>query len=145
MASSFTYRIRSSLWVAPLPYKQVVKYGIEDIPEWIIDTVQMNTPNKTYSEKDSAGDTILHYLIYTEKHKAVSFMLEAGANPNDQNKYGDTCLSLIILFWKRGEQFNDVVKLMMRYGANPYIKNNIGVSAYDMASDEVREMFNEIF
>lgn len=125
-----------------LTFAEVTKnYG--NVSEWLIRDIKND---RLSTEKDCRGETILHHCIYEEKYDTIVYLLERGhVDPNEKNSYGDTALSLMILFWKRNDFFEKIVRLMMKYGANPYIKNNNGISSYDLANDEVKEMFSEIF
>ncbi len=47
--------------------------------------------------KDKDGDTLLHKAILSKDEALVKLLLEAGANPDIQNKWEQTPLHLIML------------------------------------------------
>ena len=54
-------------------------------------------------------------------------MLESAANR--QNRHGQTPLHLATALWQQ-----DFVELLIQSGANPYIKNSKGFTAFDIAA-----------
>jgi ankyrin repeat protein len=59
--------------------------------------------------------------------------LERGADPNIQNRFGDTPLHKAAL---RGHV--DVVKLLLVYGADPTVEDKVGKTPLDLAKAEGR-------
>ena len=58
-------------------------------------------------------------------------LLELNANPNKKTTIeGDTPLIVAL-----EEGYSDIVKLLLENGADPTIRNNKGISAYDLALD----------
>lgn len=78
----------------------------------------------------------------------MPIILKAGANPNNQNKRGDT--SLMIALEKPRRFLFKIVELLIQYGANPNIQNKYQHDAYYMlnrirgflSNDQYQEILN---
>ncbi len=98
-----------------------------DSPRYRINVSALNEP--LYLD---SGNYVLH-AIPCQKGE-VGFartqrLLEAGVNPNVQNKSGDTPLHLA------ARKYNvALIKLLMEHGANPHIQNSKGVTALEECS-----------
>lgn len=80
--------------------------------------------------QDNDGYSPLSYAASGQKYECTQVLCEAGAKINLQDKWGNTALSRAVY----NSRDNDRVSiLLLRYGANPDIKNYYGVSARDTA------------
>jgi ankyrin repeat protein len=80
---------------------------------------------------DKSGFTALHFAAQ-EQHAAVAVVLiEAGADLNARNRFGNTPLS-VALFAVR-DRDGAVVRALLDAGADPDVENNYGVSARGLA------------
>lgn len=71
------------------------------------------------------GDTILFHSMY---YNTLKYFLDHGADPNIQNKYGKTAL-MSLLEWPTSTDIENI-RLLIHYGANPYIRNNFKWDAF---------------
>lgn len=82
--------------------------------------------NKDYI--DEYGNKI-NDIVYKLYNKIAENLLNHGANPNiGRDEYGDTVLHNAVTY---GE--TDIVELLLEKGANPFIKDSNGETAYDIA------------
>lgn len=82
--------------------------------------------NKDYI--DEYGNKI-NDIVYKLYNKIAENLLNRGANPNiGRDEYGDTVLHNAVTY---GE--TDIVELLLEKGANPFIKDSDGETAYDIA------------
>lgn len=80
---------------------------------------------------DDAGFTPLHFAAQEALPDAARLLLEAGADPNIKDWWGNPPLFRA----KMSEQGVEVIKILLDAGADPFISNNYGVSAADVAFD----------
>lgn len=109
---------------------------------------------------DREGRTLLMYAVLYERHSIVKYLLEHNANLSQQDKHKFTALhfsaqvgnvEIVETLLRAGADVNskddfgnspimkckyntpvDVFKLLVGYGANPFQKNNFGMSAVDI-------------
>lgn len=79
---------------------------------------------------DADGLTPLHGAAIYNNHGAAKALLEAGAQPDIEDKYGNTPLSRAVHSY--GDDLS-VISLLLRYGADPLHKNKFGVNPYELA------------
>ena len=79
----------------------------------------------------SVGGVCLHEASWRGYPAIVILLLAAGANVDKQANDGDTPLMLAA-----GYDRIEVVKELLKAGANKKLKNNAGETAYDQASKE---------
>lgn len=75
--------------------------------------------------------TLLHAMAELEEYKLVIQMINEGINVNALNCYGSTALHY-------AAEANDeiMVKILLKGGCNPDIRNNGGYKAEDLTSNE---------
>ncbi|MBM9548307.1 ankyrin repeat domain-containing protein [Leptospira sp. 201903074] len=83
--------------------------------------------------EDSDGNTVLLAMINmgndtTDKPKLFQILLYAGANPNHQNKEGNTALHLSVI----GHSFA-ILELLTKQNVDPSLRNQKGVTALGQA------------
>lgn len=84
---------------------------------------------------DSEGYTPLHLMAYMRSRlrshpRAVRLLLNAGAQVDAQNSFGDTPLSLVSACADFDENIYRSMSLLLDAGADPHLKANDGMSAY---------------
>lgn len=80
-------------------------------------------------------DSLLHTAVKVENRNAVDLLLGEGADPNYQNRFGDTplhsaCMARDVRLLKRA-----IVKELIRYGALVNLKNKEGLTPIDVARE----------
>lgn len=91
-------------------------------------------------------NTILHLVVLnfyslTDAAKVVTMLLGFGANPNSQNDKGETPLHLACQATRRDP---DIVKILLKYGADPLLRTKDGKQAIDFLGNHdpySREIF----
>lgn len=79
--------------------------------------------------KNKGGTCALEYCVYGEIDvDLIKLLLDKGANVNSCNKKGETPL-----FWATLFQKEEIVRLLLRAGADPGAKTNSGFLGFDMA------------
>lgn len=98
--------------------------------------------------------TPLNTAIREKNYEAVKILLENNADPNLEDKVCDTPLmvaiknlnSRIIFITENDKLINlNIIKLLLYYGANPYLKNLYEDSAFNKAKDENLENIVTLF
>lgn len=80
------------------------------------------------SIQDELGYSALHAAVNSNNELITKILLEHDAPVNALDKYGNSSLG-------RASHLNiGIIKLLLNYGADPFIKNNYGVSPYDRFS-----------
>lgn len=94
---------------------------------------------------DDNGWTPLHFAAKSNAADATAVLLEAGASVDARDANGNTPLFTAV-FNSRG--YGEVIKLLRVGGANPYAKNNHGVSPLSLACTisnfDVRQFFRDL-
>jgi ankyrin repeat protein len=95
--------------------------------------------------KDVNGHTPLHIAAQEQKPHTVEALLDAGAEIEAKDKNGHTPLAQAV-FYSRGD--GDTIRLLRGRGADPYAKNNHGVSPIDtarqIANYDIAQYFNDL-
>ena len=79
---------------------------------------------------DNLGFTPLHFAAQSQCAEVVLMLVEKGAEIDKKNSVGNTPLGLAI-FNYRGD--GEVIKILLKAGANPNLQNNAGVSPKTLA------------
>jgi uncharacterized protein len=74
--------------------------------------------------------TALHFAARDQNEKIVQILLEAGAYVNPIDIFGNTPLWRSVM---NSTSNLTVMQELIKYGANPYMKNNNGVAPIDVA------------
>lgn len=77
------------------------------------------------NSQDKDGDTLLHSAVGWSNKNMINLLLQNGANPNVQNKLGETP------FFNENEP--EMVALFVKYKANADIANKAGINALQRA------------
>ncbi|QYH37648.1 ankyrin repeat domain-containing protein [Algoriphagus sp. NBT04N3] len=80
---------------------------------------------------DKNGWSPLHFSVNENLIELVQILLENGAEVNSQDNFGNTVLWRAV-FSSKGK--GEVIEKLLKYGADPEIKNNYGISALDLAN-----------
>lgn len=81
---------------------------------------------------DKDGFTPLHFAAQQQHADVAALLIEAGADLNTRNKFGNTPLSGA-LFNVRDRE-GEVVRVLLDAGADPDAENNYGVSPRGLAA-----------
>lgn len=96
--------------------------------------------NADLNKQDDLGFTALHAAVENHHYDMIKLLLEAGANVNAVDNFGNTPLQ------RASHQKTEIIQLLLSGGADPSIKNNYGISAFDSfaAYPNIIEMFGSI-
>jgi uncharacterized protein len=81
---------------------------------------------------DEDGFTPLHFAAQQQHAEVAAVLIEAGANLNARNRFGNTALWGALFNVRSGD--GEVVRVLLDAGADPDAENNYGVSARGLAS-----------
>lgn len=96
----------------------------------------MDTNSLDINLQDAYGYTPLMYAVENGNFDAAKALIKHGANPNLQNKDGDTALTIALSMM----HIPYMAKLLVINGADPSIKNSSGKSAQDIAAERKQIM-----
>jgi ankyrin repeat protein len=99
-------------------------YGDSTLAKYLLDK------NIDVDMKDLGGLSALHFACQEGHKEIIENILKSNADINIQDKFGRTPLSLAV-YNSRGN--GDIIILLLNSGANPHIKNNYNVTAYELA------------
>lgn len=88
--------------------------------------------------KNKRGRTPLHTAAARNNRKAVHTLLKNQAKVDLQDNDGNTALHLAALNvgrYSSWRQYQDIMEMLLSYGALPTIKNNTGKSVLDIAKE----------
>lgn len=77
-------------------------------------------------------------MHWARSARMVKQLLDAGADPNARDARRRTPLSNHVNFYTFGEESQAIVRLMIQAGANPHLKDDLGLSPWDIALPDVR-------
>ena len=101
----------SEIDVLKIAFEDLLNYGSDD-PTDEIDPI-------TY--KEPGGDNCLHIAAHRGDYKSVELLLKAGLDVNDQGEMGCTALH-----YAKMKDNEDIIQLLLSYGASTTIKNEFG-------------------
>ncbi len=114
-----------------------ILYGELELADWAINR------NANVNHQDKKGLSALHIAVERNQFQLVSFMLRKGVDVDLQDHFGNTAL------WRAMMDNVDVniIYILFQYQADPDLKNNYGISARDLLSEENRnwELLHKIF
>lgn len=113
--------------------KELIKAVLEDDEETfmkILDKHDLSVINF----QDTAGFTALHYAVQDNKYDFVEKLLNAGADFELQDEYGNTALIRAVSSFKGDGR---IIELLLANGADRNKKNNYGKSAVEWAKNIV--------
>ena len=76
----------------------------------------------------STGNTLLIYATLNNLKSIVELLLLKGADPNTQNKFGNSPLHIAYK-----DDNSNIINLLLEYGANEKLKNNKGLLPWQMS------------
>jgi ankyrin repeat protein len=79
--------------------------------------------------------TPLLHAVHKDQPRSIAALLDAGANANGADSYGQTPLMMAA-----GYGYTDIVKILLARGANPRLPMRDGVTAIDLARSGVPDI-----
>lgn len=96
-------------------------------------------------EDKQFGYSLLHLAVITKNLEAFNYLIEKGADVNAQDINGNSILSSAVFNYNRDTDFyTEIINKLIEKGANIYLENNYGVSAYSLANNiasDVKKFF----
>ena len=86
--------------------------------------------------RDENKNSYLHTAVLNSNEKLVKYYLDKNFSPNEQNILGNTPLHYAIELKNK-----NIIQLLINNGGDLYIKNNKGITPYDLAD---RKLLNSI-
>ena len=83
--------------------------------------------------RDKGGYTPLHFAAQDQQAAAANLLLELGARLEERDEHGNTPLSSAV-FYYRGD--GETIRLLRKHGADPFAKNNHGISPIQIARED---------
>ena len=97
------------------------------------------------NEKDTKGYTALHAASYYHFENIVDLLIRSGAWIDSEDNFGNTALMEAVFTFKSNLS---VIRLLLENGADPFHKNNTGISPFSLAQEskkyEVVESINSL-
>ena len=87
--------------------------------------------------KDNNLNNKLHIAVKENKEEFVKYFLDKNFDPNEQNIFGETSMHYAMELKNK-----NIIKLLIEKGGNIYIKNNKGITPYDLADKDIKMHFN---
>jgi len=110
---------------------ELIRAVLEDDEETFMSILGKNDLS-VINFQDSAGFTALHYAVQDNKYDFAEKLLDAGADFELQDKYGNTALIRAVSSF-RGD--GRIIELLLAKGADKNRKNNYGKSAVEWAKN----------
>ncbi len=98
-----------------------------------------------FTGRDQHGDTLLHAAVSlpAPPMEAIPFLAERFSSVNLPNRDGDTPLHLVL--FAENDADAQALRCLLRYGANPLLKNKAGLTPMDLAvTDAQREILRTV-
>ena len=89
---------------------------------------------------DENNETALFRAIRVHDNELVAFLLSAGVNPNIQNKRSQTVLNYVAY---QGIDSLDIFILLLRYKANPLLKDKKNRTLYELLNEIILHTHNK--
>lgn len=86
--------------------------------------------NAELNLKDNNGWAPLHYAVNEYHPVIVEHLIKNGADINAKDKFGNTVISRAV-YSSKGK--GEIIKLLLEYNADPSIKNDSDMNAYDLS------------
>ena len=96
---------------------------------------------------DAAREAPLHIAARKKMYKVLELLLAQGANPNLQDRDGNTALHLAVLppLYPYGENETiDIIELLIRGGANVNARNHKGKTPLGLIAMEEHDLYNRM-
>lgn len=87
--------------------------------------------------KDNNLNNNLHLAVKENNEEFVKYFLDKNFSPNEQNIYGETPLHYAMELKNK-----NIIELLIKKGGNINIKNNMGITPYDLADKDIKIYFN---
>jgi ankyrin repeat protein len=107
----------------------------------------INVNNKEFDNKkylitlnkliDENGNNNLQIAVKRHLIEFVQYFIDKKLDINYQNNFGDTALHIAMV-----EENLDIIQLLLNNNADLLIKNNERKTPFDLASGEIRKVFN---
>lgn len=96
----------------------------------VVDTLLRYGANP--NARNHQGDTPLHTRTQ-DPYSVMERLIQKGADVNAQNVQGDTSLHRAVSPSRRGYSLPEAAKLLLLHGANPKLKNRVGLTPLAIA------------
>ena len=107
------------------------------------DTELLNDPGRSQYHMDSEGSPFMH-AVQRREFRVAKALLQAGANINAQNSYGDTALHIACS--RFNENATGIIKFLLNHDASLEVQNMWGLTPVEAGVDRgLRTWLEEIF
>ncbi len=143
----FMERLQSALILKTPLYHPNEAHIIEHIHEIFYETIIHDNSTQMVQMILEGFDVDFHELgktpplifaIKYNKKEIIETLLLYGANVNIQDRDGNTPLHFALKF-----EYFELMKTLLNYGGDATVANNEGVTAYDIATDDVKSMIGD--
>ena len=87
--------------------------------------------------KDNNLNNNLHLAVKENNEEFVKYFLDKNFSPNEQNIFGETPLHYAMQLKNK-----NIIELLLKKGGNINIKNNKGITPYDLADKDIKIHFH---
>jgi ankyrin repeat protein len=94
------------------------------------------------NEHDKIGFTALHYAAQNYLLEIATILLEGNAEVDSKDIHGNTPLFKAV-FNSKGN--GEMIKILLRFGANKDIKNNYGISPFELSKTIANYQITQFF
>lgn len=105
-------------------------FSIESDRSWVLIVDTLIKEGVPYKKEDEQGRTLVHLAAKYGLTCMLLLLLQKGLDANHCDSAGDTPLHMLRFYHPRQErykgQFEEVVTILVEYGADPCIVNNAG-------------------
>ena len=89
--------------------------------------------NCNLNHQDKKGMTALQYLITERNYSLTALLLQSDININLEDVYGNQALWTAVFNSRFEEKFLNIINVLLQKNANPYHKNKVNRSPYQLA------------